>query len=102
FGLNRTRRSGFRREARAFFPDASKIEDVVDFRNLRALGPSVFPIPKQFRIVTALKEMLGDFLLAHQRPWPHNPDVFEFASIIRSRNSKMEEMEAFSRTLTFA
>jgi len=45
--------------------------------------------------------MVEDFLLAYQRPWPHDPKVFDFASIIRSRNSTMEEMQAFSKTLTF-
>jgi len=34
-GLTRNRRSGFGRKARVFFLDASKVEDVVDFWNLR-------------------------------------------------------------------
>jgi hypothetical protein len=101
YGLERTRRGGPFREARAFFLDASKAEDIVDFWNLRALGPSVLPIPKQLSANPEMKEMVEHFLAEHRRPWPHNPKVFDYASIVRSRNSTLEEMQAFAQTLSF-
>ena len=101
YGLRRSHRGGSFREARAFFLDASDTEDIVDFWNLRALAPSVLPIPKQLKAHPQMKQMVETFLTAHRRPWPHDPKVFDFASIVRSRNSTVEEMQLFAQTLAF-
>lgn len=98
--LSPTRRGGFRRGARAFFMDASKTEDIVDFWNLRALGHETIAVPKQLQTEPAIKEYVVGFLKRHRVPWPHNPDVYDHASFVRSRNSTMEEMENFATSLT--
>lgn len=98
--LSSTRRGGFRREARAFFMDASKIEDIVDFWNLRALGHETIAVPKQLQAEPAIKEYVVSFLKRHRIPRPHNPNVYDSASFVRSRNSTMEEMQKFAESLT--
>jgi len=102
YGLRHMVRGGYRDRGRVFFFDAAKPDDIIDFWNLRALGGSVFPLPKQLKDDPKTKERLIDFLKAHHRPWPHHPDAFDFASIIRSRNSTMEEMDAYVKTLSIA
>jgi hypothetical protein len=101
WGLDPLGRSGFRKDARVFFMDATKITDIVDFWNLRALGGSVLALPKQLLDNPQLRVIVTEFLKAHRRPWKHQPEVYDHASIIRSRNSTMEEMQEFAKTLKF-
>ncbi len=101
WGLDPLSRSGFRKDARVYFMDATKIEDVVDFWNLRALGGSVLPLPKQLQANPQIHTIVTEFLKAHRRPWRHQPGVYDHASIIRSRNSTMEELQEFAKTLHF-
>jgi hypothetical protein len=99
-GLDRSWRGGWRgRHAYAFFMDASKTDDVIDYWNLRATGRDVFPIPKQYAASEELKSGLIRFLKEHRWPWRHNKTVCDFASVVRSRNSTTEEMEAYCKTL---
>ena len=100
YGLRHVSRAGFRREARAFFLDATQTEDVIDFWNLRALGQTVLAVPKQFQGDAGMKALLIKFLKAHRIPWPHNPKVHDYTSMVRSRNCTMEEMQAFGTGLT--
>jgi len=98
-GLEHHPRSHSRRNAYAFFMDANKVSDVIDYWNLRAMGRSVVPVPKQYLDITEFREFLIDFLKSERRHWPHNPAVSDFASIVRSRNSTMDELQAFAKTL---
>ena len=98
-GINTLSRSGYRGNAYVFFMDATKVEDVVDYWNLRALGKAVFPVPKQLKENPKLKELVIGFLKAHRQPWGHNPKFTEHASIVRARSCSMEEMEAYAKTL---
>jgi len=101
YGIKRARRRGFGRDAQIFFMDASRIEDIVDFWNLRALGHDVIALPKQLQADPTLKGFVVDFLKDHRRPWPHNPQVYDCASFVRSRNSTMEDMQKLAQTLDF-
>jgi hypothetical protein len=98
-GLKSHSRSGFHRDASIFFLDATKVEDIIDFWNLRALGRKVVPLPKQLQADHQLKEIVIDFLKANRIPWRHNPKVCDFASFIRSRNSTMDEMQEYAKTI---
>lgn len=97
--LQQIRNSGARRNAYAFFMDATKIEDIIDFWNLRAMGRSVVPIPKQYLSSGEFKELAIDFFKAHRVHWPHNKAVCDYASIVRSRNSTMEQMQEYAKNL---
>ena len=92
-------RSGFRSEPRAFFLDATSVEDIVDFWNLRALGHDTIAVPKQLVKDPELRKLVTEFLTKHRRPWPHNPTVFDSATFVRSRNTTMDEMQAFAISL---
>lgn len=101
WGLTPNGRLRYGRHSCIYFMDASNIEDVVDYWNLRATGRNVLPLPKQFLQESAYKKEVIDFLVEERRAWPNNPDNFDVASIVRSRHSKMEEIEAYVRTITF-
>lgn len=89
----------FGQDACVYFMDASSVEDVIDYWNLRATGRSVVPLPKQFLHEESFRKAVQDFLVAQHRPWQHDPKHFDVASIICSRNSTMEELSAYARTL---
>ncbi len=90
---------GFGRGASAFFMDAGNVEDVVDFWNLRAMGRTVLPIPKQLQNDPELQKVVESFFRRFRIPWSHNLKVCDHAAIIRSRHSSMEEMQEFAKTL---
>lgn len=98
--LKHVNRSGFPREAGVYFLDATKPEDIVDFWNLRALGGSVIPLPKQLKDNLSFKNFIVDFLRSQRHPREGNPKSYEVASIIRSRNCTMEEVEEYAESLT--
>ncbi len=83
-----------------FFLDATKIEDIVDFWNLRALGKPVIAVPKQLINNLQLNEYVIGFVKEHRRHWPHNPKVCDRASFIRARSCSMEEMQSYATSLT--
>lgn len=99
YKLNHFVRSAFRRDAYIFFMDATKVEDIIDYWNLRALGWNGIPVPKQLQDNTQLKEIVVDFLKAYRRPWEHNPKVCDCATIIKARSCTVKEIEDFAKTL---
>jgi hypothetical protein len=99
WGLSPSGRSGFGRDAFVYFLDASKVEDIVDFWNLRALGKRVIPVPKQLQTDFQLRDLVIGFLKAERLPWRHNPKVCDVASIVPARNCTMEEVQEFAKTL---
>jgi len=98
-GLKEFIRSGFRKGVAIYFVDGRKVEDIVDFWNLRAMGWQVIPVPRQLKDNSHLRELVIEFAKAHRRPWRHNPKVCDYASIIRARNCTMEEMQQYAKTL---
>jgi hypothetical protein len=97
--LNSQNRSGFRRDAYVYFLDATRVEDIVDFWNLRALGRQVLPVPKQLKDNPQLRRLVTDFLKVHRRPWPHNPSVCDVATILRARGCTMDEVTEYAKSL---
>jgi hypothetical protein len=82
-----------------FFLDATKIEDIVDFWNLRALGKPVIPVPKQLTSNPQLNEYVIGFVKERRRHWPHNPKVCDRASFVRARSCSMEDMQTYATSL---
>jgi hypothetical protein len=100
YGLNHhSRHARSRGDASVFFLDAAKVEDVVDFWNLRAMGRPVIPVPKQLQDNPQLREIVVEFLKAHRLHWPHNPKVCDFARFVRARNCTLDEMKSYAQTL---
>ncbi|WP_157654886.1 hypothetical protein [Burkholderia ubonensis] len=101
WGLLRQGNANYGRHACIFFMDASSVEDVVDYWNLRATGRNVLPLPKQFLQEESFRRVVVEFLVQERRQWPHNPKHFDVATFIRSRHSTMDEMQAYVKTLEF-
>jgi hypothetical protein len=101
-GVNTSNRANLGRDAAAFFMDATNLEDIVDFWNLRASGRQVLPIPQQLQDDPGLRSVVTNFLKRHRRPWRHNPKVCDYASIIRGRSRTMHELMAYAKTLNIA
>ena len=59
--LKHYRRSGFGREASVFFLDAAKVDDIIDFWNLRAIGRATIPVPKQLQADPQWKAIVDAF-----------------------------------------
>lgn len=91
----------FGRHACIFFMDASSIEDVIDYWNLRATGRSVIPLPHQFLLQESFKKTVQQFIMQERRESPSQPGYFDVPSFIRSRNSTLEEMSKYADTLKF-
>lgn len=91
--------NSFRGHASIFTMDAAKTEDVIDFWNLRASGRPVLPLPKQFLKEASFKKAVVEFIDEHRRPWGNGSNNFDVATLVRSRNSTMGEMEAFAKAL---
>lgn len=92
-------RRGFRGDAIVFYFDSSKSGDIIDYWNLRALGKSVFPMPKIFKDDKTYIKLLKKYLKDNRIPWRHNPKVCDMTSFIRGRNCTMEEMSKFAKTI---
>jgi len=97
--LEPTFKSGLRRNNYAFFMDISKVEDIVDYWNLRATGRDVMPIPKQLILNEQIRSLAIDFFKNNRKHWTHDNRHCSRASIVRSRNCTMEEMEKFAASL---
>ena len=87
-----------RRNAAVFFMDATKVEDIVDFWNLRAIGMDVMPVPKQLSDNSQLHDLVANFFKNHRIPWKHNKEVCDYASIIRAGHCTMEEVQEYAKT----
>jgi hypothetical protein len=95
WGLERRHSGAWELDTALFFMDATKIRDLIDFWNLRAIGRRVLPIARQWANdqVSAWSEWLK---LEIAKKGPHQlPHV----SIIKSRSIVLEEMEAFARKI---
>lgn len=92
-------RASFGRDACVFFMDAGNVEDIVDYWNLRAMGRNVIPLPRQYKDDPQLQEIMIAFLKSQRRPWPHNPQVYDCASIIRARSCSMDELQKYAATI---
>ncbi len=89
----------FRSEKYVFFMDAGNILDVIDYWNLRALGKIVLPMPIQFKDDETYKEEVKKFLKEFRGPMRYNEKIWDCASFVRSRNTKMKDMQEYAQSL---
>jgi hypothetical protein len=83
----------------AFYMDATKFADIVEFWNLRALGRAVIPVPKQFVDVPEYLTFIRNFVRDHYRVNVHNPAVTYGTTVIRSSSSTMPQLQALADAL---
>jgi hypothetical protein len=101
YNLEQYRQRDFTQGDCAFFMDMSKQADIIDFWNLRALGRQVIPVPKQLKDRDEIKQFVVDFLKSARWPHRYNPQIYNFASFIKSRNVNQEEMKEYAHSLGF-
>lgn len=89
------------RSSCVFFLDASKIEDVIDYWNLRATGRTVIPLPKQFASQESFRSSVVEFCVEIRRDAGDESRLMPPVSFVRSRNTTMDEMTAVAKSLTF-
>lgn len=99
YDLNSYKRSSFRNEECIFFMDLTKNLDIIDYWNLRALGKQVIPAPIQLKDESSLRNIVTTVTKASRRPLRGNPKIYNCASFICSRNSTMEDMQAYVKSL---
>jgi hypothetical protein len=87
------------RDACIYFLDSQNMYDVIDYWNLRAMGWTVIPIPKQSALSETTKQLARDFIEEHFGPYRHNPDIFYYTTIMKGRSIEMKEVEDFIKTL---
>ena len=96
----RNERRGYRRDAACgFYMDATRLDDVTDYWNLRALGRAVLPIPKQFVAVPEFLDYIRKFVKSHYRISRQNPAISYGTTIVRSSRSEMSELQALANAL---
>ena len=100
--LRSSNRAGFRQRAFAFFLDATNVQDIIDYWNLRAVGRQVVPVPKQLLKNPQLKDVVIGFLKANRVPWRNDPAHCDSANFVRARSCSMKDMEAFAKTINIA
>lgn len=88
----------YRRKTRIFFLDATKGLDVMDYWNLRAVGWSVVPVPRQFTQSENTKHPILEFIRANYLP--NNSSPHEYDDIIqKSRSISEDEYQLFCNSL---
>lgn len=85
-----------------FFLDATKSLDIMDYWNLRAIGWSVIPIPKQFAQFDKTKQLARDFIEENYVPDDLNPEIYHHTTILKSRSISEDEQQQFSDSLDIA
>ena len=91
-----------RSEPCIFFLDATKSLDIIDYWNLRAIGWSVIPIPKQFAQFDKTKQLARDFIEANYVPDHSNPEIYHHTTVLKSRSISEDEQRQFSDSLDTA
>jgi len=89
---------GWRPGPSLFFMDATRPIDLIDFWNLRALGWSILPVPRQWS--EALVEPCRRFVTANNVPYPNNPQMKYWTTLLRSRTTPEEDVKAFARRIS--
>lgn len=84
-----------------YFLDASKLDDVIDYWNLRATGRNVLPVPKQFSLHPSFQKAVREFVLRERRPWGNTLGRYHVPAFIPSRHSTLKELEDYSKSIRF-
>jgi len=82
-----------------FLMNATRVEDIVDFWNLRALGGHVLPLPAQFRGDPHLRKYIDNLIEASRLPARPHRSIYDNVAIFGSHNTSSQEQEEFVRTL---
>ncbi len=82
-----------------FFLDAKNPSDIIDYWNLRAIGWSVLPVPKQVASLSNIKELASEFIDENYFPDRYNPHYYYRTTLLKSRSTSENEIEDFVTSL---
>lgn len=82
-----------------FFLDASKMIDVIDYWNLRAVGWNVIPIAKQVAYMGTVKKLAEDFIEENFVPYRSNPQMYRSTTLLKSRSVTDTDLDTFMKSL---
>jgi len=87
------------RDPQLFVCDATSPQDIIDYWNLRAAGFYVVPVPIQVADSEVVKKLARDFIEENYRPYRHNPNMFHWATVQRSRTLSEDRVKTFCDSL---
>jgi hypothetical protein len=87
------------REATLYVCNATSVQDIIDYWNLRAAGYYVIPIPIQAAALENVKKLAAGFIEENYRPYRHNPKMFHQTIVQRSRGVSEETVRKFCDSL---
>jgi hypothetical protein len=97
--LNRIQARGWGRDQCIFFLDAANSLDIIDYWNLRAVGWTVIPVPKQASESDKTKQLALSFIEENFFPDRFNPQIYHNTTLLKSRSISKKEIENFARSL---
>lgn len=87
------------RIARLFVCDATSTLDIIDYWNLRAAGFRVVPIPIQAAEADNIKSLARHIIEMNYRPNRHNPRMYHYTRVQRSRSLDEDAVRKFCESL---
>ena len=88
---------GYRPDPILFYMDESKLYDIIEYWNFRALGWRIWPLPRT--LASKMTEYCEKFIEDVHRPFPPPSNAWENASFLCSRSCRFDEMQNFVSTL---
>ncbi|MES2134877.1 MAG: hypothetical protein V4449_01380 [Patescibacteria group bacterium] len=99
FEIKASNNSGWNRGECVFLMNASNNQDIIDYWNLRAMGWSVLPIPKQAMHSNSAKKNASEFIEANSGVSKHNKQIYYYATLMKSRSIDIEDVKTFANSL---
>lgn len=99
FLIKPVRNNAWNRGACIFFLDVKNPLDIIDYWNLRAMGWTVLPVPKQVAFTSNIKELASEFIDENYFPDRHNPHYYYRTTLLKSRSTSEKEIEDFAKSL---
>ncbi|MBI4608566.1 MAG: hypothetical protein HY726_06145 [Candidatus Rokubacteria bacterium] len=90
------------RETCIFVLDATDPLDVIDYWNLRAIGWDVVPVPTQGAKLGPVGTLARQFIEENYWPYRDNPSLYHRTTILKSRCTTIEDLEAFIQSLSIS
>ncbi len=82
-----------------FFLDPEKVQDILDFWNLRALGKQVLAVPNGLKDSSEFMNYVKDFVTKHYQQSRYNKDIFFHVNALNSRSVSPEDVKNYMQNL---
>ena len=93
------RRKGWQRENCLFVMDATRITDIIDFWNLRAIGWNVVPAPIQFLEHPDVQNLARQFIDENFFPYDNHRSLYSHTTVLNSKNVTEGQVTALVKSL---